>query len=478
MDSIETNTLADAVEHKIFRLRSILQEYETELGNGKCREFLNGILFLVDAVEEAQADWLAAFEEAKSRVVREARAAHVRTNSLVALRVLSNIHEHYLPLLQAASNDQDSYLLQPILSRAISLIGGAGPSSEVALVPTFDFAYGFNGMLRFVSGDIGKLEYFDQAKKARRLKKCRQMPKVTAFVTFPIIDKDSALKMTAVAHELAHFADYIRNISNQVLDLGFTFEEKSFDALVTERARVEHLSDEEAEAACFEGCFNLLTLWLQETIADLIAIRILGPAFALSFIDFLRDAAISNVSDAEHPAPAKRLALMFDELEDLGYFSVKHGLQRELGRIRGSIKSEAERTFYDGEFHVVDRTIEQNNLLLLSIIRTKTANYSYTASRYLTDVPSAVRDFARGVCPIETSPGSEQSRAISAVAVLNAAWEVYTVRLDAFNRIFTEGTSRNSAIKNLNQLVFKALEGGEILRLWKEAKVDADTTAK
>jgi deoxycytidine triphosphate deaminase len=457
--------MSEAVSHKVFRLRALLDTYQVELSQDTGSSFLGGVRAIVDAVAESHKGWQEALNNATVPSVREATVAHVQTHSIVALRILSNIHEHYLPLLHAAA-DQSSYLFRPILNRAVDLATpGKRVRTELVLVPRFEYTYGFTGLLRFAMREVRKLPYPVRNQKKARIMSCRALPRVTAFVSYPAADKESALKLTAIAHEMAHLIDYIGQIHQHILALVPPFDAESFDELLAKkRGSAQDPSEEQIEADCYERCRNLLTAWLHEIIADVIATRALGPAYFLAFRDFLTDAgAASNQADEEHPAPAKRLEMMIGELRDLQYFDVDHGLRKELRKIEQAVATEAAKIEYQREFDVVDRTLEGQRTQILSALRQFTDRYAYPASRYASEVPDILEQLAKGISPIESKSGG----ANSAIAILNAAWQIYATQFDAFCDKFGN-LSREKVIDNLNRLVFKALEGGEILRRWNE----------
>lgn len=53
------------------------------------------------------------------------------------------------------------------------------------------------------------------------------------------------------------------------------------------------------------------------------------------------------------------------------------------------------------------------------------------------------------------------------MCVLNAGWELYKTDLPAFYGQFKDGVDEMDRLQNLNQLLFKAIEAGEVVRRWK-----------
>src|SRR5262249_40261689 len=158
---------------------------------------------------------------------------------------------------------------------------------------------------------------------------------------YPFLDTNSALNLTILVHELGHAVDYVNGPYKQILPL--KLDKDSFDALL--QPALKNVSDpktiQKLENQYFQKCNKILESWIKETIADLLAIRTIGPAYLFSFIEFFARLGLENVPDVEHPAPAKRLELMFDELQDMRYFAVSTEIAGLLRDLEVRVRTEA-----------------------------------------------------------------------------------------------------------------------------------------
>lgn len=478
MLSTDAGQVSNTVYQNVFALRKLLGAYEAKLTNKSCEHFLAAITLIINAVEEFHSD-SAAHIKSQFPDNKEKADEHLRTNSLIAVRILSNIHQNQLPLLAAAA-DHSAYPLLPILKRAIKLVGAQSTGIELGLVPRFEYTYGFTGFFEFAKKEIAKLPYPDQKKKELRLAQAEQLPTYTAFISFPIVDQSSYLRLSVLTHELAHLVDYIQHLYRAVMP--HKLDQASFDALVksTERSVIplgmpekdqlalELPSHDEIEALCHEKCVSLVRAWLREIIADVLAIRALGPAYLFSFVEFLSHAGLTNEPDTEHPAPAKRIEIMIGEMEEMKYFTSGHGVRDELDAFKERALREAAGTQYAGETLVADQTIKKNLENILLPLRKLVGDSAFTASKYALEVPAAVAKLSNGIAPIEK--GSGDLAPFSAVVILNAGWETYRQRFVDFRTLFVSALKDTEVVLNLNHLIFKALEGSELVRSWKELK--------
>lgn len=56
------------------------------------------------------------------------------------------------------------------------------------------------------------------------------------------------------------------------------------------------------------------------------------------------------------------------------------------------------------------------------------------------------------------------------VGILNAGWELYRAKAEEFYSLFAEGVSIPERLMNLNQILFKAIESSEVMRLWPKSE--------
>jgi len=468
VDSLDAKTLSDAVKQKLFGLQQLVTDFETVLIHPTCEQFIKGIRLLLEAVEESHQQWL---DELPSGPEGE---EHVKTVSKICLSILANIHSEFLPYLDSSAQ-QTSYLLLPTLTKAVDTFRGDA-TVELALVPQFEYTYGIAGLPQFAKLEINKLDYTDEKKKTARLAAAAALPSWTAFVSYPMVEKNSALNLAVVSHELAHLVDFIKELYKPLVPQ--KLDEEAFKKLIEEAStaleaagfQVGPQLKDRIEAEYYKDCVQMVVSWLKEVIADIIALRVLGPAYLFSFLEFLAHGAFENQHDSEHPAPARRLKLLIDELSSMNYFKVDTGVTKQLQAIKTRVSDEAKTTVYQQHALVADKTLETTLDSLLTNLRKFCSSISYTAERYRDEVPPVVRLIQQGIAPIETC--SAEPKAVRTpspvVAVLNAGWEVYKVGADEFSKLFEEDVSKSQQVVTLNHLLFKAIEAGELLREWQK----------
>jgi dCTP deaminase len=134
-----------------------------------------------------------------------------------------------------------------------------------------------------------------------------------AVVSFAGLDTDDAFQLPLLAHELGHFVDLINDppfhMTPEVVQTTYMPPGVIED-------RFPDLTAEETEVLWTEAN-GRLSICLQETVADLIATRMLGPAFFLPHSDFLSRTAVwpqTRVINNGYPGIAWRIKNVVDEL--------------------------------------------------------------------------------------------------------------------------------------------------------------------
>jgi hypothetical protein len=134
-----------------------------------------------------------------------------------------------------------------------------------------------------------------------------QFPPRMGFIELPYSQGTSFFANLAIYHEIGHFL--YEDLSNP------TLQHKGFSDLNTTiiRSLRRALGLPSKDRQAFTLVQKYIEDWTQEIFCDLFAIRLVGPAFSLSFIEML--GMLDLLSDASsirfyptHPAPAFRLA--------------------------------------------------------------------------------------------------------------------------------------------------------------------------
>jgi hypothetical protein len=220
-------------------------------------------------------------------------------------------------------------------------------------------------------------------------------------------------------------------------------------------------------------------------IADLLAVHALGPSYYFAFQEVLAHGAQENKPSNSHPAPCFRLNMMLDELSHLGYLEVERSSSKGgsgqlndpkeapsrvtvlLNASRARVRAELPTTSYDGPLEVSHKTVEKYLDQLRVLVRAGMWQYSYTAEKYGREVPFVIESLVQGVAPIEARANRE-FQANSIQSILNGGWEVYKSDIQTFYQKFRDNVPTQERLSAFNQLLFKAVEASEVVRLWQK----------
>ena len=479
MQSIDQRTYLAVVGQKLYSVRNLIRDLRRALPAASSRHFIDSLNLITDAVETFQLQQVNYLRASLAHDPDELET-QVSFTARVALRILAIIHQQYLPLLHAGSR-RNEYLIAPSIERAVGLFTS---DFELTLVPDFEYNYAFVGIETFAAGEIEKLERHSDLPTKAALAifkgKAVGIKRWITFLHFPMADRDSAMNLCILAHELAHLVDKTQQIYQKLVPK--ELDKDSFEKLVANRrsSPVQAvpggprltletlLTPAGVESRVYLSCTEMLENWVREIIADILAVHAIGPACYFSFSDFFAYMGSENRPSMTHPPASFRLLLMLEELKDLGYISSSDNLDSALNAGEQRARLEATQLTYPGEAEVVHKTIQASLPVILQGIRTVISKYSFKASLYRDSVPKVLERLRDGIAPIEFY---DQRRGVmqaaSVQAILNAGWELYKTDLATFYAHFKTGVEEMKMLANLNQLVFKAVEASEVKRRWK-----------
>jgi hypothetical protein len=462
VDFVDANSLSDAVYQKVQSIGVLLDEHEAALPHKSCEEFIKGIRIVLSAVAEYHHEWV---QHVSISYTDESSigAMLIRQTSSDCLRIVGNIEEELLSLLDASLR-QPTFLIQPTLERAIAAIG-TSPSFELTLVPGSAYRYGFFGKSGFVTTELEKFSKF--ASKEAKLNEASDLPQWTFFLMYPVVERDSALNQVVLAHELAHLINELHDVVARILPA--ELDAASFSSLVREVGKspgAQAMTPDEVESYCYQRCLAMLTAWVTEIVADVIAIHAVGPAYFFSFLEFFGNAAMPDKHDNEHPAPSYRGVILVEELKHLGYMRGSGVLFQQLSYIRPKLESSVQDAIekYDSTAMVAHNTIEASRSNILRGLRDFCRTFSYFSRMYRKQVPPLVTQLRRGLLPMDPYSPGRRPEALSPAAILNAGWQVYRTESKNFYSLFIPTLEDAEKLVHLNQLIFKSLETNEVLR--------------
>jgi hypothetical protein len=485
VQSIHQETYLEVFEQKLHSLQKLTLDLGRGLPPGISEDFKKGLKLITEADEiflRLRVENLKTIFAGKPQELE----AQITFHAKVALQILGAIHQQYLPLLHAETQ-RNEYLIYPSIERALRLFVAAD-GFELTLVPSFEYNYAFEGRENFASNTIKSLEGHSDQGTREALAAVRSKTTLKRWITFlhfPVADRDSALNLCVLAHELGHLVDQANKIYEKLLPI--ELDKASFDEMVDVRCKARavgsgpksggpQLTFESiftrpgVQAQCYKSCNEVLERWIQEIIADVLAIHAIGPASYFAFNDFFAYMGAENNPSKSHPAPAFRLQLMLEELKGMGYMGSPSEIDSVLSQSLPRVEADAKSTIYkkDEAANVVKETIQQNLPGLLAKIRPYISGHSFNAPAYTNAVPKLLKKLKAGIAPIEVwDEQAGKTTPASVVAILNAGWELYKTDIAGFYDLFKADVPEMDRLGNLNQLIFKAVEASEIFRGWK-----------
>jgi hypothetical protein len=313
--------------------------------------------------------------------------------------------------------------------------------------------------------------------------------------------RDSALNLVVLFHEVGHLIDQTCELFRKFLPikLAKTAFDDELEQLCTLPSPAKKQNDPPGPQLTFESfwgrdhikanftrqCIATVESWVRELIADFIAIRMVGPAYLFSFSQLAAHGEIRQPS-LTHPAPIYRISLMLEELQEMGYLEDAAGNKgiRPLSEspassstaigpiltdLNSNVKSDLLEIKLEGLDSVAQATILKLIPQLRSEMRKFTSGNEYKHSQYVDEVPEVIKLLLRGIAPVEIPrKGSNELVPAGVTAIVNAGWELYKTRISDFYGLFRPEIPESKRLKDLNQLLFKAVEASEVALQWKK----------
>jgi len=232
VQSIDQKTYLAVVDQKLYAIRKLTKDLKRALPSHVSVQFISALVLITSAVETFL---LFRVNYLKTTLGGDPAELEMQVafNARVALRILGTIHQQYLPLLHAGSRHNE-YLVYPSIDRAVQRFTS---DFELTLVPDFEYNYAFVGIETFALREIEKLEkHSDQATQAALAgikNDAAAIKRWITFLHFPMADRDSALNLCILAHELAHLVDKTKGLYQELVPK--ELDKDSFEKLIAAR---------------------------------------------------------------------------------------------------------------------------------------------------------------------------------------------------------------------------------------------------
>lgn len=283
-----------------------------------------------------------------------------------------------------------------------------------------------------------------------------------AVFRFPAALREDGLQHCVLVHELGHYLDTGELLYSDAWD----------DAGPAVRERIERFIGTEmgivrkgVEQGLQTALFRALTSWVIETVCDVFAARVLGPAYLFSSIEFVRFRPDLTKGSDTHPPSATRLWIIHKEVQSLGWGP-------DLARVQHEISEPphwsyaALRTLGQQERHlrILERCLQELLPAIRRVVRRRVGANACKRGSYLAQERRIVEVLACCVPPGELGLDGD---VISPRDILNAAWFFHLGGYQGWPEV--PGSQLDQAFQKrqlLSRLVFKALEISFVVRHW------------
>lgn len=193
-------------------------------------------------------------------------------------------------------------------------------NGEIIIRPQSQYNWEFRELVSEIKKKLVSLKHIDINEILQN------SPDFIVILSFPNVEKDNLfLHIGTLIHEFGHYFDIINNISKEAKT---TFNDQQLDKLIEYKIRhmVPKPVDEYKERWLFKREIEnrlqkLFFYWIQEAIADLIAIHIGGPGafFSFAYQAILEPSLDDYTKDERYPSFRIRLLKMLEELKKIGF---------------------------------------------------------------------------------------------------------------------------------------------------------------
>lgn len=312
------------------------------------------------------------------------------------------------------------------------------------------------------------------------------------FLSYPQIHARNPFFQTIImSHEILHLRDEVRGLSRQ---LAGQVELKSvdFDALLQDLKRQpmldatpslppvtigERFGEDELRASISERWAKIISNWLAEITADLLAVRLFGPCYAVALADHsLANGVIDRDSDT-HPCSRLRIGLILEELKQMGYGRHTTGVlgiaSAQIRSIRELLAARPRRGANLLIYEKAKDYVHKARQRISERVRDDVGVDAYQAPAFHQEVGKLTELLEMGVPPGELLDLRAKTAEPAALrAIFNVAYTFQASRLDVLFDLLGAKTpeSRIDSRSKLDELLLKAVELSEVSHAWKTAE--------
>lgn len=195
--------------------------------------------------------------------------------------------------------------------------------SAFILVPIFEYNYMYWDILRPLKKSLKNALPLEVVESI-----FSDMPGKYAVFGLPLSMKNNIILNAILSHELGHFLDETKELSQKVLRK-VMLDERKVEALAKKMEKAR-LGEKEVKLTYFITPGTLraqlmriaatqISDWINELVSDDIAFHLFGPVFLHSMSSFLLTLVKLDEASSDHPPPRLRIKLLIEEFETMNY---------------------------------------------------------------------------------------------------------------------------------------------------------------
>jgi len=224
-------------------------------------------------------------------------------------------------------------------------------------------------------------------------------------------------------------------------------------------------------AAIMDQISKTIAAWIEELVCDAMAFSALGPAYLLSFAEFLLSSEGLDEASDSHPPARMRLSLLLRMMDKLSYSVAFEGgkgpdggLFLSVRRRQQEIRARIEKSptpVLPGPFPIVSQSVWKTLDSIIVRALEEIDDRSYTPEHFVEEVPVLMDLLSMFVPPcVVYDLDSQEMHPADLVSILNAGSCFKLGRMDSLYQIFGASSSqeRHAVDAKYGNLISKAIE--------------------
>lgn len=277
-----------------------------------------------------------------------------------------------------------------------------------------------------------------------------------AIFSFPLANSRNIFANCALLHEFGHLVVDSLGLIQQLGSRLLPETQEKIEDIVKKHAQIDKQADFDIMER-ISSTNKILENWIHESLADMIGLHLLGPAYLFTFIYWIQLFQSHQVDDPEHPCNSNRLKLMLDGAGNLGWQDL---LRQETPSVweRARRTCQLQRQEGDYQYDAATECLAVLGQTIFDVVRDVCSTATYQVATFASCKKDIVDLLEHGIPPAEILDStSGRFHQFDAISILNAGWLFYEKGTPTWEDRFAQ----LDPIKRgelLNRLLTKAIE--------------------